>query len=113
MPDSDQPKKDELRRLATETGNRALSLFREFKRERLSPTELQAAIRQLEPEAIVTRYWDILSSDPQCTPCFEVLQLLSSLEQEMPYQLERYGETSLWDDLTELQSAVQSIRRPG
>jgi len=109
--DSDQPKKDDLRRLATETGNRALALFREFKREQLSPTELQAALRQLEPAAIMTRYWDILSSDPQCAPCFEVLQLLSSLEQEMPYQMDRYGETSLWDDLTELQSAVQRIRK--
>jgi len=107
--DSDQSKKDGLRRLATETGNRALALFREFKREQLSPTQLQAALRQLEPTAIMTRYWDILSSDPQCTPCFEILQLLSSLEQEMPYQLERYGETSLWDDLIELKSAVQRV----
>lgn len=113
MPDSDQTKKDELRRLATETGNRALALFREFKRERLSPAELQAGLRQLDTAGIMTQYWEILSNDPQCAPCFEILQLLSSLEQEMPYQLDRYGETSLWDDLTELQSAVKRVGREG
>jgi len=111
MPNSDQINKDELCRLAADTGKRALTLFREFKREQLSPTELQAGLGQLEPAAVMTQYWDLLSTDPQCTPCFEILQLLSSLEQEMPYQLERYGETSLWDDLTELQSAVQRLGR--
>jgi hypothetical protein len=61
----------------------------------------------------MTRFWDVLTSDPESAPCFEVLQLLSSLESEMDYQIQRYGESSLWDDLTELESAVRRIRKSG
>jgi sulfite reductase alpha subunit-like flavoprotein len=109
--ETEQTKKDELHRLTREVSERALALLRQFKREQLSPSELQTRLRQLEPGDIMTRYWSVLTRDKESAPCFEVLQLLSSLEREMDYQVERYGESSLWDDLTELQSAVQRVRK--
>jgi hypothetical protein len=106
-------RRDELRRLTEDLGEQALSLLRQFTRGQTSTIELQSRLRALESDTVIRQYWDILTSDPQSAPCFEVLQLLSSLDGEMKYQVERYGESSLWDDLTELQNAVQRVRNPG
>jgi replicative superfamily II helicase len=106
-------RKEELNHLTTELGERALALFRQFTSEKASAIELQARLRELDTGPIMTRFWDVLTSDMESAPCFEVLQLLSSLESEMDYQIQRYGESSLWDDLTELESAVRRIRKSG
>ena len=94
-----------------EVAGLALALLRQYTRDEISSTELQTGLRALNTGDIMTRYWDILTSDAQNSPCFEVLQLLSSLDQEMESQLRRYGESSLWDDLTELQTAIQRIEK--
>jgi len=101
--------RNELHRLAKDVGERALILLREFTREQISAIELQTRLRELKSGNIMTQYWDILTSDPQSAPCFEVLQLLSSLEGEMEHQVQSYGESSLWDDMTELQLAVRRV----
>lgn len=110
MAGAGQARKDELDRLVITVGEQALALFRQFTREQISAMELQARLRELEAGTIMARYWDVLTSDPESVPSFEVLQLLSSLEGEMEYQVQRYGESSLWDDLKELQLAMRRIR---
>jgi hypothetical protein len=91
-------------------GERALSLLRRFTRDQISSPQLQEGLRDLEVAGIMARHWNTLTRNPQTAPCFHVLQLLNSLDQELDSQLERYGESSLWDDLTELQTAVERVR---
>lgn len=107
---AEQNRQGELSCLATEVGERALDAFRQFTREQISAAELQARLRELEAGSIMASYWDLLTSSPENVPCFEILQLLDSLGGEMEYQVERYGESSLWDDLEELQRALRRIR---
>ena len=106
----ESPGEAELNRLAMTAGEQALALFRQFTREEVSAKELQTRLVGLGTEAIIARHWESLTAGPERVPCFEVLQLLSSLAGELEYQVERYGESSLWDDLTELQAAVRRLR---
>ena len=100
----------ELNHLTMAAGEQALALFRQFTREEISAKELQTELVGLGTEGIIARHWESLTADPERTPCFEVLQLLNSLAGELEYQVERYGESSLWDDLNELQTAVRRLR---
>jgi len=102
---------DELLCHTIELGERALALFRQFTREQIAATELQTGLRQLDTASIMSRHWDVLTREPECVPCLEVLQLLTSLAGEMEHQVERYGESSLWDDLDELQGAVRRVKK--
>ena len=111
MADAAETEKAELTRLAREAGEQAVALFRQFTKEQITPAELRVRLCGLEVNAIMARHWDLLTAERDTTPCFELLQLLSSLAAEMDHQIERYGENSLWDDLRELQGAVRRIDR--
>lgn len=110
MAEATPARREELDRLALQIGDQALGLFRQFTREEISATELGIRLQELEAGAVMARYWDVLTREPASAPCFVVLQLVNSLAQDMPYQVQRYGESSLWDDLKELQLATRRIR---
>ena len=102
---------EELNRRVMAMADQALELLRRFGREQISADELVAVLPELAAQATLAQYWQQLTEEPGLGACFEVLQLLSSLESEAGYQMLRYGPTSLHDDFRELSLAVARLQK--
>ncbi len=110
MSQTPQANHEELTRQALAMGTQALDLLRRFGREQISADELVACLLELGARSTLAEYWDLLIGEPALAACFEVLQLLSTLESEIDYQLLRYGPTSLYEDYKELELAVRRLK---
>jgi len=102
---------EDLSRRVLAMGTRALELLGSFGREQISPDELVATLPELAANATLAQYWEQLTVEPGLAACFEVLQLLSSLESEAGYQMQRYGPSSLHEDFRELSLAVARLQK--
>lgn len=100
-----------LHRQVLRIGSQALEWLGKFGREQITLEELEQAITHLGAEALLAQNWSRLLQEPALAPCLEVLQLLSSLETELHYQVLRYGPTSLFEDYKELELALARLRR--
>ena len=106
----DRTTNDELTALTTDVGEQALALLRAFIREQLPQAELQQSLRELNAGQVMARHWGVLTTDPARADGLGVLQLVNSLEDNIEGQVQCYGESSLWDDLKELQTGLRRIR---
>lgn len=100
-----------LYRQVLRIGSQALEWLGKFGREQITLEELEQAITHLGAEALLAQNWSRLLQEPALAPCLEVLQLLSSLETELHYQVLKYGPTSLFEDYKELELALVRLRR--
>ena len=106
-----QASHEELNRRVLAMATQMLDLLRTFGREQITADELVAALPEFAAQATLAQYWQQLTEEPGLAACFEVLQLLSSLESEAGYQMLRYGPTSLHDDFRELTLAVARLQK--
>ena len=102
---------EDLSRRVLAMGAKALELLSSFGREQISSDELVATLPELAAKATLAQYWEQLTVEPGLEACFEVLQLLSSLESEADYQMLRYGPTSLHEDFRELSQAIARLQK--
>lgn len=100
-----------LYRQVLRIGSQALEWLGKFGREQMTLEALEQSLTHLGAEALLAQYWDRLLQEPALAPCLEVLQLLSSLETELHYQVLKYGPTSLFEDYKELELALARLRR--
>ncbi|MBU0610117.1 MAG: hypothetical protein KKI08_19685 [Armatimonadetes bacterium] len=103
-------RREELRRRTEAVGDGAWSLLRQFTRQEIGPGEVQEGLRALGAEAIMSSYWDVLTTEADSAGCHEVLQIISSLAADLEHQVRTYGETSLWDDREQLKHALRRLR---
>lgn len=110
MNQTPQATRAELTRQVLAMGTQALDLLRRFGREQISAEELVTRLPELGARSVLAEYWGLLIGEPAYAACFEVLQLLSTLESEIGYQLLHYGPTSLFEDFKELELAVKRLK---
>jgi len=109
--DTAEASHEELNRRVLAMATQVLELLRSFGREQITANELVATLPEIAARSALAQHWERLTAEPALSPCFEVLQLLSSLESEADYQMLRYGPPSLHDDFRELSLAVARLRK--
>lgn len=92
-------------------GSQVLEWLERYGREQINLNELITYLKNLGARAILIKYWNNLVKEPGLAPCLEVLQLLSSLEEEIDFQLSSYGFNSLYEDYVELKQALTRLGR--
>lgn len=102
---------ENLNRRVLAMADKAMELLRSFGCEQVSSEQLVAALPELAAKTTLAQYWEQLTMEPSLAACFEVLQLLGTLETEVAYQVQRYGPTSLHEDFRELKLAVARLQK--
>ena len=92
-----------------EVGKKSLELIQPFLSGRLSREKLLDGLTCLRANEMLTKYWDELTSDARFVPHWQVLQTLQGLVDEMSYQLEEYGESTLHEDIKEIAKDLKRI----
>ncbi|MGI5836922.1 MAG: hypothetical protein ACOX87_10635 [Chloroflexota bacterium] len=84
----------------------ALLLIQRFLAKQLTIDELSDRLRALDASSLLTANWKVLTGDSKGVAVLEILQLIAFLPEEVAYQIERYGASSLADDRDQLLSGL-------
>jgi len=90
-------------------GEEALMLIQQFLIKQITLEELQSKLQAIDASSPLKRHWDLLTCHPEAAPVLEILQLLVSLPEHLPYQVARYGASSLAEDRDQLISALDRL----
>lgn len=100
---------EEIDKAVFEVGKKALDLIQPFLSGRLSRAKMLEGLTELRANEMLTKYWDQLTSDARFVPHWQVLQTLQGLVDEMAYQLEEYGESTLHEDIKGIATSLKCI----
>lgn len=92
-----------------EVGKESLGMIQRFLSGRLPQEELLTGLSGLHVGEILSRHWGELTTDARYVPHWQVLQTLQGLIDELKYQLEEYGESTLHEDIKEIALNLKRI----
>lgn len=101
----------ELTEQISTMGQEALVLLQQFLVRQITSEELQSKLQAMDASTLLDRHWGLLTHHPEAAPALEILQLLAFLPEHLPYQVARYGASSLAEDRDQLISALSRLVR--
>jgi len=88
---------------------RAVALMDDLLRYRIEIDEYSAKLRALDVEGVIVKYKDDLKTDPRLVYYLDALMLLSSLQQELDFQVAEYGVNVALEDMRTLEELMRKF----
>jgi len=70
---------------------------------------LEWGLQEINASSLMNTYAARISNNPDYVQVFNLLALVSSLEDQLDYQIQEYGIDSLKDDLEEINTSLRSV----
>ena len=93
----------------TRVGMRAAILLKGVIIREVNRETLEWGLGEINASAILDKYADRVTSNPEYVQLFNLLVLVSSLEGQLDYQIQEYGMDSLKDDLDEINTNLRLV----
>ncbi len=93
----------------TQMGMRAAILLKGVLIKKIDRGTLEWGLQEINASSILSKYADRVTANSEYVQLFNLLALVSSLEDQLDYQLEEYGIDSLKDDLEEINTSLRSV----
>ena len=93
----------------TRVGMRAAILLKGVIIREVNRETLEWGLGEINASAILDKYADRVTANPDYVQLFNLLVLVSSLEGQLDYQITEYGMDSLKDDLEEINTSLRLV----
>jgi hypothetical protein len=93
----------------TQMGMRAAILLKGVLIKKIDRGTLEWGLQEINASSILSKYADRVTANSEYVQLFNLLALVSSLEDQLDYQLVEYGIDSLKDDLEEINTSLRSV----
>jgi len=93
----------------TRMGLRAAVLLKGVLIKKVDRGTLEWGLQEIKASSLMSRYAARISNNPEYVQLFNLLALVSSLEDQLDYQIQEYGIDSLKDDLEEINTSLRSV----
>jgi hypothetical protein len=93
----------------SQMGMRAAILLKGVLIKKIDQGTLEWGLQEINASSILSKYADRVTANPEYVQLFNLLALVSSLEDQLDYQLQEYGIDSLKDDLEEINTSLRSV----
>jgi hypothetical protein len=93
----------------TRVGMRAAILLKGVIIREVNRETLEWGLGEINASAILDKYADRVTANPEYVQLFNLLVLVSSLEGQLDYQIQEYGMDSLKDDLDEINTSLRLV----
>lgn len=88
---------------------RATALMDDLLRYRIEVDEYSSKLRALDVDGVMVAYEDDLKTDPGLVHYLDALMLLSSLQQELEFQVAEYGTNVAIEDMRTLEELMRKF----
>jgi hypothetical protein len=93
----------------TRMGMRAAIILKGVILKEVNRETLEWGLGEINASALLDKYADRVTSNPEYVQLFNLLMLVSSLEGQLDYQISEYGIDSLKDDLDEMNASLRLV----
>jgi hypothetical protein len=93
----------------TQMGLRAAILLKGVMIKKVDRGTLEWGLEEINASSLMSKYAARISNNPEYVQLFNLLALVSSLEDQLDYQIQEYGIDSLKDDLEEINTSLRSV----
>jgi hypothetical protein len=93
----------------TRVGMRAAILLKGVIIREVNRETLEWGLGEINASALLDKYADRVTANPEYVQLFNLLVLVSSLEGQLDYQITEYGMDSLKDDLDEINTSLRLV----
>jgi len=93
----------------TQMGMRAAILLKGVIIKKVDRGILEWGLQEINASSILSKYAARVTANPEYVQLFNLLALVSSLEDQLDYQIQEYGIDSLKDDLEEINTSLRSV----
>lgn len=93
----------------TQMGLRAAILLKGVIIKKVDRGTLEWGLQEINASSLMNKYVDRITVNPEYVQLFNLLALISSLEDQLDYQIQEYGIDSLKDDLEEINTSLRSV----
>ena len=93
----------------TQMGIRAAVLLKGVMLKKVDENILEWGLGEINAVALLDKYADRVTANPEYVQLFNLLVLVSSLQGQLEYQIREYGIDSVKDDLEEINSSLRSV----
>lgn len=93
----------------TKMGMRAAILLKGVMIKKVDRGTLEWGLQEISASSLMNKYVNRITANPEYTQLFNLLALVSSLEDQLDYQIREYGIDSLKDDLEEINTSLRSV----
>jgi hypothetical protein len=93
----------------TQMGIRAAVLLKGVMLQKVDRDILEWGLGEINAAALLDKYADRVTANPEYVQLFNLLILVSSLQGQLDFQIREYGIDSLKDDLAEINTSLQSV----
>lgn len=90
-------------------GIRAAILLKGVMIKEVNRETLEWGLGEINASALLEKYGDRVTANPEYIQLFNLLVLVSSLEGQLDYQISEYGIDSLKDDLEEINASLRFV----
>jgi hypothetical protein len=90
-------------------GMRAAILLKGVMIREVNRETLEWGLGEIKASALLEKYGNRVTANPEYVQLFNLLVLVSSLEGQLDYQISEYGIDSLKDDLEEINTSLRLI----
>lgn len=93
----------------SQMGMRAAILLKGVIIQKVDRGTLEWGLQEINASSLMNKYADRIIANPEYVQLFNLLALVSSLEDQLDYQIREYGIDSLKDDLEEINTSLRSV----
>jgi hypothetical protein len=93
----------------TQMGMRAAILLKGVMIKKVDRGTLEWGLEEINASSLMSKYSARITNNPEYVQLFNLLALVSSLEDQLDYQIQEYGIDSLKDDLEEINTSLRSV----
>lgn len=93
----------------SQMGMRAAVLLKGVIIQKVDRATLEWGLQEINASSLMNKYADRIIANPDYVQLFNLLALVSSLEDQLDYQIREYGIDSLKDDLEEINTSLRSV----
>ena len=93
----------------TQMGLRAAILLKGVMIKKVDRGTLEWGLEEINASSLMGKYAARLSNNPEYVQLFNLVELVSSLEDQLDYQIQEYGIDPLKDDLEEINTSLRSV----
>ena len=93
----------------TQTGMRAAILLKGVLLKKVNRETLEWGLQEINASVTLEKYVETLRANTEYVQLFNLLALISSLENQLDYQIREYGIDSIKDDLEEINASLRLV----
>jgi hypothetical protein len=93
----------------TKMGLRAAVLLKGVMLQKVDRDVLEWGLGEINASALLDKYANRITADPEYVQLFNLLMLVSSLQGQLDFQIQEYGIDSVRDDLEEINASLRLV----